>query len=139
MADFNLAYPKTKGNEGGYAHIPGDTGGETYMGISRKWFPAWAGWSIVDTYKPLKPGQVIQNTRLMEAVKGFYKKEFWDKLNGDSIDDQLIAERLYDFGVNAGVGRSIKQIQEVLGIPQTGKPDAATLEAINNPAKYLSR
>ena len=138
MADFQKAYKKTAKNEGGYANVPGDTGGETYAGISRKWWPNWAGWKIIDARKPLKHNQTLNIEALHALVQAFYKKQFWDTIGGDAIDDQLTAERLYDFGVNAGASRSLKQIQEALGIPQTGKPDAATIAAINNPLKHLS-
>lgn len=137
MADFKTAYKKTSGSEGGYADVAGDTGGETYAGISRVHFPKWEGWAVVDAAKPLKHNQVLHNAALHEMVERFYKKIFWDVIDGDNIDDQLTAERLYDFGVNAGQSRSIKQIQEVLGIAATGKVDATTIDAINNPGKYL--
>lgn len=138
MADFEVAYKMTGGNEGGYANVLGDTGGETYCGISRKWFPGWPGWKIIDEHQPLRHGQVLQLPDLVALVHAFYKKTFWDAVGGDQIEDQLTAERLYDFGVNAGQSRSLKQIQEILGIPQTGKPDTATVSAINNPSKYLA-
>lgn len=138
MASFEKAYKKTAKNEGGYANVTGDTGGETYAGISRKWWPNWSGWKIIDARKPLKHNQTLQIDALTALVHAFYKKQFWDAIGGDEIVDQSTAERLYDFGVNAGAPRSIKQIQEVLGIPQTGKADAATIAAINNPLKHLS-
>lgn len=138
MASFEEAYKKTSKHEGGYANVSSDTGGETYMGISRKWYPNWSGWKIIDARKPLKHNQVLNIVALMALVEDFYRKTFWNAIGGDDIDDQLTAERLYDFGVNAGQARSIKQIQEILGIPQTGKADAATIAAINNPLKHLS-
>lgn len=138
MANFKLAYDKTAKSEGGYANVIGDTGGETYAGISRKWFPKWKGWKIVDANAPLKWNQKIKDPAIHAMVMDFYKEVFWDAISGDDIDDQLTAERLYDFGVNAGQPRSIKQVQEILGIPQTGKADEKTVDAINNPAKYLS-
>ena len=41
---LNLIYK----SEGGYANMEGDSGGETYKGISRKWFPKWEGLKIID-------------------------------------------------------------------------------------------
>lgn len=117
--------------------MKGDTGGETYAGISRKWFPKWEGWKIVDANKPLRWNQKIKDQALAAMVKTFYKKTFWDAIEGDTIEHQVTAERLYDFGVNAGSARSIKQIQTILGIPQSGKVDAATMDAINNPTQHL--
>lgn len=137
MGNFALAYPKTKQKEGGWANVAGDSGLETYCGISRRWYPKWKGWAIVDKHKPLKHNQVINDAKLNKLVYDFYKAEFWDVINGDKIDDQPTVERLYDFGVTSGQSRSILQIQEVLGIPQTGKADKITIEAINNPCKYL--
>lgn len=140
MADFKIAYVKTSNFEGGYANVKGDRGGETYAGITRKYFPKWAGWKIVDDYKRkygIKHGQRLKNVKLEELIKAFYKKEFWDVISGDEIEDQGTANRLYDFGVNAGYGRSIKQLQEVLGLPATGKVTDQLIDAINNPAKYL--
>ena len=45
--------------ESGYANVSGDLGGETYRGITRKNFPKWDGWKIVDENKPLKKGEII--------------------------------------------------------------------------------
>lgn len=137
MAEFLTAYKKTAASEGGYANVAGDTGGETYAGISRKWFPKWPGWKMVDANKPLKHNQKIKNTELEGMVRQFYKTEFWNKVSGDLIDDQLTAERLYDFGVNAGQGKSISQIETALGLKPTGKITPALIEAINHPGKYL--
>ena len=47
-------------HEGGYANVSGDLGGETYRGISRKNFPSWNGWEIVDEKKPLKYNQILK-------------------------------------------------------------------------------
>lgn len=137
MADFKKAHDETGGNEGGWANVEGDGGLETYAGISRRYHPEWKGWPIVDAAKPLKRGQFIKSDKLKELVLSFYKTEFWDAIGGDKIHDQQVATRLYDFAVNAAQKTSLKQIQEVLGIPQTGKVDAATIAAINNPGKHL--
>lgn len=136
MAKFEIAYKKTNKNEGGYSNVSTDTGGETYAGISRKFWPNWAGWKIVDAHKPLKRNQKINDPQLEVLKKAFYKKEFWDKVEGDPIEDQPIADTLYDFAVNANFPPSIKNIQNALGIPATGKITAGLIDAINNPEKY---
>lgn len=137
MANFADAHKKMRKDEGGYAFVEGDNGGETYAGVTRKNFPKWAGWPIVDQNKPLKHGAVIIDSFLEELLADFYKEHFWDVVGGDEIEDQDTANRLFNFGVTAGQGRSIKQIQEVLNIPITGKVDDETIAAINNPGKYL--
>ena len=40
---FLTAFANTMIHEGGYSVDPGDSGGETYMGISRHHWPDWAG------------------------------------------------------------------------------------------------
>ena len=137
MADFGIAYKKTGGWEGGWNHVAGDRGGETYKGIARKFHPKWEGWKIIDSRKPLKHGQILNDTKLDDMVTRFYKKEYWDVIDGDKIQDQKIANTLYDFGVNAGYGRSIKNIQIVLKFPVTGKITDKLIDAINNPEKHL--
>lgn len=137
MADFLEAYKRTNRNEGGYCLVDGDSGGETYGGISRRHHPTWDGWAIVDKHKPLKHNQHIEDDNLEDKKRHFYKQKFWDKVSGDDIKDQVTAERLYDFAVNAGTGMSIKQIQETLGLATTGKLDNQLIDAINNPAKNL--
>lgn len=137
MANFLIAYKKTGGWEGGWNHVANDRGGETYKGIARKFWPKWGGWKIVDSKKPLKHGAMIKDEALEKLVLDFYKKQFWDVVSGDDIEDQNIANTLYDFGVNAGHGRSIQNIQEVLGLPKTGKITAELLKRINNPENYL--
>jgi lysozyme family protein len=103
MANFKEAYFKTKSTEGGYANVEGDTGGETYAGVSRKWFPNWKGWHIVDAHKPLKHNQIIKDETLETYLEYFYKEEFWDKINGDTIPLQKMAEAEYDMAINASV------------------------------------
>lgn len=137
MADFLIAYKKTGGFEGGWNHVVNDRGGETYKGISRKFWPQWPGWRIVDKKKPLKHGAIIKDPELERLVQAFYKKQFWDVVSGDNIEDQNTANTLYDFGVNAGHGRSIQNIQAVLGMKPTGKITDELIKRINNPENYL--
>lgn len=137
MADFLLAHKLTSASEGGYANVIGDNGGETYAGISRKFWPKWEGWKIVDRYKPLKRNQKINNIVLHDMILDFYKENFWDVLGADDIEDQQTAYKLYDFGVTSGQSRTIQQIQKVLGLPVTGKISTKLIEAINNPVAHL--
>lgn len=138
MADFNIAYTITSVNEGGYANVSGDTGGETYAGISRKWFPNWAGWRIVDAHKPLKHNQKIVSKELDQLKKQFYKTEFWDKIAGDKINDQQFANRSYDFAVNSGVVAAIKDMQRSVRFASVdGRISDALIIAINNPLNHL--
>ena len=132
MADFKTAYKRTAKSEGGWNHVAGDRGGETYKGIARNMWPKWPGWLIVDKYKPLKHNAVIKSASLDALVEGFYKANFWDKVAGDQLRFQDFASELYDMAVNSGTGTAIKIAQKSAGIPQTGKMDSLTLQTFNN-------
>ncbi len=128
MADFLQAFNLTIGNEGGYVNDSNDSGGETYCGISRKNFPNWPGWAIVDAHQ-LKHGNTLPE--LLPHVQDFYKENFWDKMNGDDLTNQVLAANTFDYGVKDGIKTSIKSTQTALGIPATGIMDELTIQTIN--------
>ena len=43
---------------------------------------------------------ILKNEVLDELVAKFYKREFWDKMFGDSITDQQVAQLMFDTKVN---------------------------------------
>lgn len=128
MASFDIAYKLTKGFEGGYADVPGDRGGITYAGITQKNFPKWKGWTTVLS-KPRRHNEHIPELDFL--VKEFYRTNFWDRIEGDSIKDQEYANNLYDMAVNAGVSAAIKLAQETLYRPVTGILSDSDLNHIN--------
>ena len=130
MANFLLAQPYIIKNEGGYADDPRDRGGETYRGISRKFFPEWNGWTAVDNAKPLERGQVIENPGLNGEIAVFYKQNFWDSCLLDSVNDQGFATYFYDFHVNAGANAT-KCLQRLLKLSVDGAFGPHTLAAVN--------
>lgn len=97
-----------------------DTGGYTKWGISKKAYPNL---------------DIKNMTRAqMESI---YKRDYWDRIQGDKISDQGAANYLFDYAVNAGTGAAVKAAQTVLkqrfGKPVTidGGMGPQTLAAIN--------
>ena len=89
MADFDLAYAPVAKWEGGWTHDSGDKGGETFRGCARNFFPNEPIWPVIDREKShpsYKKGKAAFSAHLMGipsltgCVKGWYKKEWWDKL-----------------------------------------------------------
>lgn len=113
MAEFLEAYRLTNINEGGYVNDPTDSGGETYCGISRKNFPNWQGWKIVDGYKPITKGDTIKDVILEGLKKSFYKNNFWDKCKLDFEDNQELANNIYDTAVLEGVSFALKNKNDI--------------------------
>lgn len=130
MAEFLSAHSQVEINEGGFSNDSADIGGFTYCGITRKNFPNWVGWRIIDAHMPLEHGEIIEDVVLKGYVKNFYKVNFWDKIQGDSIDSQAIATFIYDWFVNSGQD-GIKAIQRALAIPSDGIIGMVTVTAIN--------
>ncbi|MBI5267312.1 MAG: peptidoglycan-binding protein [candidate division Zixibacteria bacterium] len=106
MADFIAALKKLAEAEGGYANNPNDKGGETFKGISRKYHSDWPGWKRVDLLKtsPDFPRIAEADPDLTGAVGVFYRVEYWNRIKGDDIPQQEIAEYLFDTAVNFGTG-----------------------------------
>lgn len=132
MSDFLTAYKKTAINEGGWNHVPGDRGGETYKGIARNFFPNWPGWKIIDKLKPLKHGAIINNADLNKLVHQFYIDNFWNKIRGNEIVIQEVADSLYDSAVNFGVKTAVKLLQRSLQLTETGSVSNFLINKLNN-------
>lgn len=129
MADFSIAYAATMGHEGKYAHNPNDRGGETWKGISRKNFPGWSGWSIIDASKKQTgfPANLQGNKHLEQLVRAFYKMEFWSRLSLDEVIDQRIAFEIFDTAVNCGVRIAGSFLQRALNVLNRSGKDYSNL------------
>lgn len=140
MAKLTAALRLTLHNEGGYANVEGDRGGETYCGIARNFHPNWEGWAQIDSFKQgcggkreIKRGEMglVDD----ELVVGFYKTKFWDKIGGERLIDQKAASQVFDHAVNAGVSAAVKILQaEVKAVPD-GKLGPETIRLANEAFK----
>lgn len=141
MAIFTQALSISLGIEGGYCNNPKDSGGETYAGISRRNWPEWKGWPIVQQIIATHPSNLNialkSNTLLQQEVQQFYKANFWDALNLDYINCQQIANQLFDAGINQGMGTAGRLLQQAINAitPNTvvvdGSAGPKTIEAAN--------
>jgi len=137
MANFNEAFENTMKSEGAYVDDPDDLGGETYKGIARKRNSKWDGWITVDLLKqkPNFPKNLDQDETLQQKIKKFYEINYWDKIRGDSIIDQDVAESIFDFGVNAGPKTSAKLAQISVQAEPDGVIGPKTLKKLNTEDK----
>lgn len=114
---FNRFVVITLEHEGGYVNDPDDTGGETNFGISRRFLDG--------------KGYHDEDIKAMtsERAKHFYQSYFWpDYL--DTIDNDLTALMLFDFGVNAGIERAAKCLQKAVGSNPDGLIGPITLASV---------
>lgn len=126
MADFEPAFSKTVRTFERFelTDHPGDYGRQTYAGISRRFWPGWAGWVLIDA------GRAVPEA----LVREFYRAHFWDAVEGDAIDDQATAETIFDWAVQRGADKARRLALEVLGLPLTLGMLAAVRELNNLPA-----
>ena len=152
---FDDALKKTLAWEGIYSNRIDD--GETVFGVCRNYWPKWKGWAIVD--KLLKNTRREPDTILEEEfdkheefyflIYEFYENNFWDRKNLSSVDliSPLVAEYVFDYGVNLGSGRSALALQEGINflnrnqmtfkdLVVDGKVGPRTLEALKMVDRY---
>lgn len=110
---FNNAFNLVLINEGGYVNDPHDTGGETKYGISKKAYPN------ID----------IKNLSL-EQARTIYHRDYWQRCNCEFLPDAL-SVAVFDYAVNSGVKRAIKDLQAVLGVAVDGIIGNQTIGAAN--------
>ena len=115
MASFDVPFQGTMAKEGFYSDHPNDSGGETIFGIARKFHPTWSGWSIVDFNKQQGTLESLKtDAEFKVLVKDFYKRLFWDTMYLDNVNDQKIAEKLFDIGVISGKKIAVLFLQVTL-------------------------
>jgi lysozyme family protein len=64
-------------------------------------------------------------------VRDFYRAEFWGKMRGDELTNQDVANTIFNFGVNAGMGMAVKLAQLVVGSTPDGGIGPKTVERLN--------
>jgi lysozyme family protein len=135
MANFSISFNLTMGAEGGYANNPNDSGGETYRGVARNYNPNWSGWAIVDSIKATNPPSLNAalgaNAQLQSDIQSFYITNYWNANSTGSINDQQIANQVFDTSVNMGTGRGAQFLQQAAGVTVDRIIGPQTLATVN--------
>ena len=108
--NFDDAFTRLLGNEGGYTNNPNDPGGETNWGISKRSYPD------VD----------IKNLT-QEGAKAIYLRDFWNPI-GDA--HPAIKFQVFDFAVNSGIRTAIRKLQAAIGVADDGHWGPASAAAL---------
>lgn len=146
MAEFLKALPDTLKYEGGLStntSDKGNAGGKvTYAGISEAYWPTWKGWPYVKAamaeYKTTAEinKYLASNSQVQALVEQFYKDNFWDTLSLDRVNNQQLANVVFDFGVNTGIGTAAKKLQMAVNgicgsLTVDGQIGSKTIAAVN--------
>lgn len=112
--------------EGGYSDHPKDPGGATKFGITRRTLATWRG---IKPWWKLPKVEVKQLGRT-EASK-IYFVHYWQRSGANELPEAL-GFVLFDFAVNSGPQRAVKQLQRQLNVRADGIVGPVTRAAINN-------
>lgn len=101
--------------EGGFVDDPRDSGGVTNFGITFK-----------DNAKELGKIGITSPDKMRlltkEQAEHIYAKKYWDPLGLDTVVqfDERLAEKIFDIGVNMGIGRAGLFVQQLLNALNDG-------------------
>lgn len=127
MADnFSLCMQFTGPSEGGYANLPGDSGGETNHGISD------ARDGVRDGLIRLVDGSHVPVRSLTkQQADAIYRAEYFDRIKGDQLP-ACVAVATFDYAVNSGIAGASKALQRACGAVPDGAIGPATLAALRD-------
>jgi lysozyme family protein len=120
IENWETAFAHVLQSEGGYVNDPADPGGETNFGVTKAAWAAYIG-------REVEAGEMRALT--VEDVKPFYKSRYWDANQCDSLPAG-VDYAVFDFGVNAGIKRSAKFLQQAVGVGADGSIGQGTLDAV---------
>lgn len=117
-ANFDEALSLVLAHEGGYSDHPKDPGGATMRGVTQK---------VYDDYrirhgKPWGDVKRITNTELQDI----YRDGYWRAIRADDMPPG-VDYALFDYAVNSGPGRAVKDLQRALGTKVDGVIGVNTL------------
>lgn len=130
MANFDKFAPTLSKLEGygKFTNHPADLGGPTMSGVTLSTFKAFFG-----NHKTVDDLIKMSYDQWLHIMKSGY----WDKVGGDKISNQSVAELLADFAVNSGPRTAVVKVQELLGETADGIVGPLTIKAINTSSQGL--
>lgn len=112
--DYDTAFERLIGHEGGYVDHPKDPGGATKYGISKRQYPL----------------EDIPNLTL-ERAKYLYRRDYWGPAGCDIVPDALKFD-LFDTAVNSGYKTAVRLLQRAVGELPDGGLGPHTLQAVQS-------
>lgn len=127
QSNWKQAFEQMLASEGGFSDDERDNGnklpdgrkGSTMLGVTQFNWEKHIGHQVThEQMKKLTPAD----------VEPLYKKKYWDAVRADELPSG-IDYLVFDMGVNAGPGRSIKLLQSAVGVPADGGFGPITMKA----------
>lgn len=120
--DYDRAFEKVIGHEGGYVNDPRDPGGETKYGISKRAYP-----------------NINIRALTLDQAKSIYKRDYWDRCHCDQLP-VIVRFHVFDAAVNSGVKQASIWLQRAVGADADGIVGVRTVAAARaaNPERVIS-
>lgn len=118
---FEIALERLLVHEGGNDDDPRDPGGRTSRGITQREYDEWRR-----SHSGL-PSDVWHAPD--SVVHDIYKRNYWDALRCDELPSG-VDYAVFDYGVNSGIRRSAKALQEAVGTNPDGDIGPLTMAAL---------
>lgn len=137
ISNWDQAFKQMLASEGGFTDDERDKGnqlpdgrkGSTMLGVTQFNWEKHVGHEVThDQMRKLTPAD----------VEPLYKKKYWDVVRADELPSG-IDYLVFDMGVNAGPGRSIKLLQTAVGVTPDGGFGPMTMAAVQaaDPVKLI--
>ena len=121
MSRFNISLQRILKHEGGFVNDPLDSGGITNLGVTKRVWEEFVGHPV---------SEADMRNLTVEKVSRLYKQRYWDRVQADKLP-KGVDYVVFDFAINAGVGRAIKTLQSTVGSTPDGIIGNRTLARIN--------
>ena len=125
-SNFDACLTLVLGAEGGFANDARDKGGATNFGITIGTLTEWRRSRSPDATVTIDDVRALT----LDEAKEIYRSRYWNVMRCEDMPvgvDLLV----FDFGVNAGTGRSARVLQQILGVEQDGSVGPVTLNGLN--------
>ena len=121
MSRFDICLERVLKHEGGYVNDSLDRGGRTNLGVTQAVWEEFVG-------HPVSESDMRNLT--VEKVSKLYKQRYWDRVLAEKLP-KGVDYVVFDFAINAGVGRAVKTLQSTVGSNPDGIIGNQTLARIN--------
>lgn len=115
--NFDEAFDRLIGHEGGYSDHPSDPGGRTMWGVTER-VARSHGFT----------GDMRTLTR--DEAKRIYRADYWEPIRAEELPQQVRFD-VFDGAVNSGVKQSIRWLQAAVGASADGVMGPKTLQAVS--------
>lgn len=131
-ANFAKCLAVTLRYEGGYVNHPKDPGGATNKGVTQ---------GVYDKYRR-RAGETPRSVKSITnaEVEEIYRAQYWTAVRGDDLDAGVDLV-VFDYGVNSGPSKAVKDLQRILGVMVDGVVGVNTLAALDarDPADLINK